>query len=280
MILLANALSHLKPSATLAMTQKARDLQAQGRNVISLSMGEPDFDTPKHICQAGIKAIERGETRYTPVLGIPQLREAVAKKFKRENNLDYEPANTIVATGGKHILFNAFLATLNHGDEVIVPAPYWTSYPIMVEICGGRTVTVGTRMEYGFKLQAADLERAITPRTKWLVLNSPSNPSGAVYTHDEIKELTDVLLRYPKVHVLTDDIYEHLVYGDSKFVTVAEVEPNLFDRTLTMNGVSKSYAMTGWRIGYAAARQRSLRRWICYRGNRLRARVRSRNGLL
>ena len=186
------------------------------------------------------------------MLGIPPLREAVAKKFKRENNLDYKASDTIVATGGKHILFNAFLATVNPGDEVIVPAPYWVSYPEMVAICGGTTVTVDTRMEHGFKLQPEDLERAITPRTKWLVLNSPSNPSGAAYTRDEMKKVTDVLLRHPQVHVLTDDIYEHLVYGDFKFVTAAEVEPNLFDRTLTMNGVSKAYAMTGWRIGYAA----------------------------
>lgn len=252
MAFLADALARVKPSATIAVTQKARDLKAQGREVISLSVGEPDFDTPPHICDAGIRAIQRGETRYPPVLGIPPLREAVARKFKRENNLDYKAADTIVATGGKHILFNAFLATINPGDEVIVPAPYWVSYPEMVAICGGTAVTVATRMEHGFKLQPEDLERAITPRTKWLVLNSPSNPSGAAYSRDELKKVTDVLLRHPQVHVLTDDIYEHLVYGDFKFVTPAEVEPNLFGRTLTMNGVSKAYAMTGWRIGYAA----------------------------
>ena len=186
------------------------------------------------------------------MLGIPPLREAVAKKFKRENGLDYKASDTIVGTGGKHILFNAFLATLNPGDEVIVPAPYWVSYPEMVAICGGTAVTVETRMEDGFKLQPEILERAITPRTKWLVLNSPSNPSGAAYGFDEMKKITDVLLRHPQVHVLTDDIYEHLVYGGVKFVTPAQVEPNLHDRTLTMNGVSKAYAMTGWRIGYAA----------------------------
>ena len=252
MTFLANALSRVKPSATIAVTQKARDLKAQGREVISLSVGEPDFDTPKHICEAAKAAIDRGETRYTPVLGIPPLREAVAKKFKRENGLDYKASDTIVGTGGKHILFNAFLATLNPGDEVIVPAPYWVSYPEMVAICGGTAVTVETRMEDGFKLQPEILERAITPRTKWLVLNSPSNPSGAAYGFDEMKKITDVLLRHPQVHVLTDDIYEHLVYGGFKFVTPAQVEPNLHDRTLTMNGVSKAYAMTGWRIGYAA----------------------------
>jgi aspartate aminotransferase len=249
---LANALARVKPSATIAVTQKARDLKAQGREVVGLSVGEPDFDTPAHICAAAKAAIDRGETRYTPVLGIPELRAAVAKKFKRENSLDYKPSDTIVATGGKHILFNAFLATLNPGDEVIVPAPYWVSYPEMVAICGGTAVAVETRMEHGFKLQPEALERAITPKTKWLVLNSPSNPSGAAYSYDEMKKVTDVLLRYPQVHVLTDDIYEHLVYGGFKFVTPAQVEPNLFERTLTMNGVSKAYAMTGWRIGYAA----------------------------
>jgi aspartate aminotransferase len=252
MSFLANALSRVKPSATIAATQKARDLKAQGREVISLSVGEPDFDTPAHICAAAKAAIDRGETRYTPVLGIPELRAAVAKKFKRENGLDYKPSDTIVATGGKHILFNAFLATLNPGDEVIVPAPYWVSYPEMVAICGGTAVAVETKMEQGFKLQPEVLERAITPKTKWLVLNSPSNPSGAAYSRDEMKKVTDVLLPHPQVHVLTDDIYEHLVYGGFQFVTPAQVEPELFGRTLTMNGVSKAYAMTGWRIGYAA----------------------------
>ena len=252
MSFLANALSRVKPSATIAATQKARDLKAQGREVISLSVGEPDFDTPAHICAAAKAAIDRGETRYTPVLGIPELRAAVAKKFKRENALDYKPSDTIVATGGKHILFNAFLATLNPGDEVIVPAPYWVSYPEMVAICGGTAVPVETKMEQGFKLQPEVLERAITPKTKWLVLNSPSNPSGAAYSRDEMKKVTDVLLRHPQVHLLTDDIYEHLVYGSFQFVTPAQVEPELFGRTLTMNGVSKAYAMTGWRIGYAA----------------------------
>ncbi len=249
---LANALSRVKPSATIAVTQKARDLKAQGREVISLSVGEPDFDTPEHIRNAAKAAMDRGETRYTPVLGIPPLREAVAKKFRRENGLDYKVSDTIVATGGKHILFNAFLATLNPGDEVIIPAPYWVSYPEMVAICGGTSVFVDTKMAHGFKLQPEGLERAITPKTKWLVLNSPSNPSGAAYSHDEMKKVTDVLVRHQHVHVLTDDIYEHLVYGDFKFVTPAQVEPALMDRTLTMNGVSKAYAMTGWRIGYAA----------------------------
>jgi aspartate aminotransferase len=252
MAFLADAVLRVKPSATIAATQKARDLKAAGRDIISLSIGEPDFDTPDNIKKAAIAAIERGETKYTPVPGIQPLREAIAAKFKRENGLDYKPSQTIVGTGGKHILFNAFLATVNPGDEVIIPAPFWVSYPDMVLIAGGTPVFAETKMENGFKLQAEDLERAITPKTKWLLLNSPSNPSGAAYTRDELKSLTDVLLRHPHVWVLTDDIYEHLIYGDFVFSTPAQVEPNLIDRTLTMNGVSKSYAMTGWRIGYAA----------------------------
>jgi len=252
MAFLADALSRVKPSATIAATQKARDLKAKGREIISLSVGEPDFDTPDNIKQAAIKAIERGETKYTPVAGIPELRQAIAKKFKRENGLDYKASQVIVGTGGKQILFNAFLATLNPGDEVICVAPYWVSYPEMVAICGGTAVTVQTKMEHAFRLQPEDLEAAITPRTKWLILNSPSNPSGAAYTREELKKVTDVLLKHPHVWVLTDDMYEHLVYGDFVFTTPAQVEPELYDRTLTMNGVSKSYAMTGWRIGYGA----------------------------
>jgi aspartate aminotransferase len=252
MAFLANALSRVKPSATIAVTQKARDLKAKGREIISLSVGEPDFDTPDNIKAAAIEAIRRGETKYTPVSGITPLREAIARKFKRENGLDYRWTQTIVGTGGKQILYNAFLATLNPGDEVIIPAPYWVSYPDMVLLCGGTPVHVETRMNEAFKLQAADLARAITPKTKWLVLNSPSNPSGAAYTRAELKALTEVLVDHPHVWVLTDDMYEHLVYGDFQFATPAEVEPRLRDRTLTMNGVSKAYAMTGWRIGYAA----------------------------
>ncbi|MFC0217468.1 aspartate aminotransferase [Pseudochelatococcus lubricantis] len=251
MAFLADALSRIKPSATIALTQKARDLKAQGRDVISLSVGEPDFDTPDNIKNAAIEAIRRGETKYTPVAGIPQLREAVARKFKRENELDYKPSQTIVGTGGKHVIYNAFLATLNPGDEVVIPAPYWVSYPEIVALCGGTPVIVDTYIDKGFKLQAEDLERAITPKTKWVLLNSPSNPSGAAYTWDELKAVTDVLVRHPHVWVMTDDMYEHLVYGDFKFVTPAQVEPNLYERTLTINGVSKAYAMTGWRIGYA-----------------------------
>jgi aspartate aminotransferase len=249
---LSDALSRIKPSATIVITQKARDLKAQGRDVISLSVGEPDFDTPDNVKRAAKAAIDRGETKYTPVSGIVPLREAIAKKFKRENGLDYKPAQTIVGTGGKQVIYNALLATLNPGDEVIVPTPYWVSYPEMVGLCGGTAVFVETTMEHNFKLQPEPLERAITPKTKWIILNSPSNPSGAAYTRDEMKAITDVLVRHPHVWVLTDDMYEHLTYGDFAFVTPAQVEPNLYERTLTMNGVSKAYAMTGWRIGYAA----------------------------
>ncbi|GEP00994.1 pyridoxal phosphate-dependent aminotransferase [Methylobacterium haplocladii] len=252
MALLADALSRVKPSATILMTQKARELKAQGVDVISLSVGEPDFDTPEHIKQAAVEAIARNETRYTPVSGIPALREAIVTKFKLENGLDYTVSQTIVGTGGKHIIYNALLATLNPGDEVVIPRPYWVSYPEMVVLCGGTPVFVETDMAHGFKLQAEALERVITPRTKWIILNSPSNPSGAAYARDEMKAITDVLMRHPHVHVLTDDIYEHLTYGDFDFVTPAQVEPGLIGRTLTMNGVSKAYAMTGWRIGYAA----------------------------
>jgi len=253
MAFLADVLSRVKPSATIAMTQKARDLKAKGRDVISLAAGEPDFDTPDHIKAAAKAAIDRGETKYTPVSGIPALREAIIKKFKRENGLDYRPSQTIVGTGGKQVLYNALLATLNPGDEVIIPTPYWVSYPEMVGLCGGTSVFVETTMERDFKLQPEPLDRAITPKTKWIILNSPSNPSGAAYTRDEMKAITDVLLRHPHVWVLTDDMYEHLTYGAFEFVTPAQVEPNLFERTLTMNGVSKAYAMTGWRIGYAGA---------------------------
>ncbi|MCE4226071.1 pyridoxal phosphate-dependent aminotransferase [Methylobacterium sp. C25] len=252
MALLADSLSRVKPSATIVMTQKARELKAQGVDVISLSVGEPDFATPDHIKQAGIDAINRNETRYPPVSGIPALREAIVRKFQRENGLDYRVSQTIVATGGKHIIYNALLTTLNPGDEVVISRPYWVSYPEIVALCGGKPVFVETDMAHGFKLQAEALERVLTPKTKWIILNSPSNPSGAAYTRAEMKAITDVLVRHPRVHVLTDDIYEHLTYGDFDFVTPAQVEPELINRTVTMNGVSKAYAMTGWRIGYAA----------------------------
>ncbi|MBP0617025.1 pyridoxal phosphate-dependent aminotransferase [Jiella mangrovi] len=253
MAFLAAALDRVKPSATIAVTQKARELKAKGRDVIGLGAGEPDFDTPDNIKKAAIDAINRGETKYTPVSGIPELRQAIAAKFKRENGLDYKPEQTIVGTGGKQILFNAFMATLNPGDEVIIPAPYWVSYPEMVAICGGQPVFVETKIEDNFKLTPEALEAAITPKTKWFLFNSPSNPSGAAYTESELRALADVLMRHEHVWVLTDDMYEHLVYGDFVFTTPAQVEPNLYERTLTMNGVSKAYAMTGWRIGYGAA---------------------------
>jgi aspartate aminotransferase len=249
---LAESLNRIQPSPTIAVTSKARDLKAAGRDVIGLGAGEPDFDTPDNIKEAAIAAIRRGETKYTAVEGIPALREAIARKFKRENNLDYTPAQTFVSPGGKSILFNALLATVNPGDEVIVPAPYWVSYPDIVLLAGGKPVIIECTLEQGFRLTPEALEKAITPRTKWLVFNQPSNPTGACYTKEQLKALTDVLLKHPHVWVLTDDMYEHLVYGGFKFHTVAEVEPKLYDRTLTMNGVSKAYAMTGWRIGYCA----------------------------
>ncbi|WP_342149024.1 pyridoxal phosphate-dependent aminotransferase [Methylorubrum sp. SB2] len=256
---LADALSRVKPSATIAMTQKARELKAKGVDVISLSVGEPDFDTPDHIKEAAIDAIRRGETKYPPVSGIVPLRDAIVKKFKRENGLDYKASQTIVGTGGKHVIYNALLATLNPGDEVVIPRPYWVSYPEMVVLCGGTPVFVETDMAHDFKLQPEDLERAITPKTKWIILNSPSNPSGAAYSRDELKQVTDVLMRHPHVWVLTDDMYEHLTYGAFEFVTPAQVEPGLYERTLTMNGVSKAYAMTGWRIGYAAGPEQLIK---------------------
>ena len=252
---IADSLNRIKPSQTIAISMKAQELKAQGRDVIALSAGEPDFDTPKNIKEAAIAAILRGETKYTAVDGIIELKKAVAAKFKRENGLDYEPAQITVGTGGKQVLFNALVATINPGDEVIVPAPYWVSYPDIVMLAGGTPVFVPTTLETNFKLSAEVLERAITPRTKWLIFNSPSNPSGAAYTRAELKALTDVLVRHPHVWVLTDDMYEHLVYDDFSFVTPAQVEPRLYERTLTMNGVSKAYCMTGWRIGYGAGPQ-------------------------
>ncbi|QLF70938.1 pyridoxal phosphate-dependent aminotransferase [Peteryoungia desertarenae] len=252
MAFLADALSRIKPSATIAVTQMARELKAQGKDVISLSVGEPDFDTPQNIKDAAVAAIARGETKYTPVAGIPELRKAIADKFKRENGLDYRPEQVIVGTGGKQILFNAFMATINPGDEVVIPAPFWVSYPEMIALCGGTPVFVETTIENNFKLTAEQLDKAITPKTKWFMFNSPSNPSGAAYSKEELKALTDVLMKHPHVWVLTDDMYEHLVFGDFVYYTPAQVEPKLYDRTLTMNGVSKAYAMTGWRIGYAA----------------------------
>jgi aspartate aminotransferase len=245
-------LSRVKPSATMATDQKARELKAQGRNIISLGAGEPDFDTPDNIKEAAIRAIREGKTKYTTVDGIPELKEAIAAKFARENGLSYKPSQVNVSPGGKPVIFNAMMATLNPGDEVIVPTPYWVSYPDMVLLAGGTPVFAPTTAASGFKLKPAELEAVITPRTRWLIINSPSNPSGAAYTKDELKGLAEVLLRHPQVWILTDDMYEHLMFDDLPFWTIAQVEPALYDRTLTMNGVSKAYAMTGWRIGYAA----------------------------
>ncbi len=249
---IADSLSRVKPSATIAVSTKARELKAAGRDVIGLGAGEPDFNTPENIKEAAKAAIDRNETKYTAADGMPELKQAICDKFKRENDLDYEPAQVSVGTGGKQILFNALVATLNPGDEVLIPAPYWVSYPDMTLLAGGEPVIVATTQENDFKLQPDDLRAALTDKTKWLIFNSPSNPTGGAYTRDELKALTDVLLDFPHVWVMTDDMYEHLVYDGFEFVTPAQVEPKLKNRVLTCNGVSKAYAMTGWRIGYAA----------------------------
>ncbi len=252
MKLLSTTLARVKPSPTIAVTQKAAELKAAGRDIIGLGAGEPDFDTPQNIKDAAIQAIHDGKTKYTAVDGIPELKQAIVAKFKRDNGLDYTPAQVTVGTGGKQILYNALMATLNEGDEVVIPAPYWVSYPDMVLLAGGTPVVAEASIQTDYKLTADQLEDAITDKTKWLIFNSPSNPTGAGYTHGELKQLTDVLLRHPHVQIMTDDMYEHLAYDDFTFCTPAEVEPKLYDRTLTVNGVSKAYAMTGWRIGYAA----------------------------
>jgi aspartate aminotransferase len=252
MAFLAEHLKRIKPSPTIAVTDKARALKAAGRNIIGLGAGEPDFDTPENIKEAAMKAIREGRaSKYTQVDGMPELKDAICKKFKRENGLDYKPSQITVSTGGKQVLYNAFMATLNPGDEVIIPAPYWVSYPDMVLLAGGQPVEVVCGMDQGFKITSAQLERAITPKTKWFLLNSPSNPTGAAYTLAELKMLAEVLKKHSHVHVMTDDMYEHLVYDDFEFFTPAQVEPSLYERTLTINGVSKAYCMTGWRIGYA-----------------------------
>jgi aspartate aminotransferase len=249
---IADALSRVKPSPTVAVSTKASELQAAGVDVIGLGAGEPDFDTPDNIKAAAIDAIQRGETKYTAPDGIPELKAAICDKFRRENGLDYTPPQVMVSTGGKQVLFNALLSTLNPEDEVIIPAPYWVSYPDMVRLCGGEPVIVEAPIEASFKITPEQLEAAITPKTKWFIFNSPSNPTGAGYSRAELKALTDVLLRHPHVWVMSDDMYEHIVYAPFEFCTPAQVEPALYDRTLTVNGVSKAYAMTGWRIGYAA----------------------------
>jgi aspartate aminotransferase len=258
MSFISEALERIQPSATIFVTKKARELKRAGRDILFLSVGEPDFDTPDNVKEAAKAAIDRGETKYPGTAGVPALREAVAAKFKRENGIDYKPAETIVGTGGKNVIFNALLATTNPGDEVIIPAPYWVSYPDIVRFAGGTPIEIPTRLEDGYRLTPAALEAAIGSRTKWLILNSPSNPTGAAYSRDELKALSEVLVRHPHVWTLSDDIYEHLTYGNFVFTTLAQVEPALRDRVLTVNGVSKSYAMTGWRIGYAGGPQKLI----------------------
>ena len=252
MAFIAERLSAIKPSPTISVSQKARELKIAGQDVISLGAGEPDFDTPPHIIEAAKKALDDGYTRYTSVNGIPELQEAIVAKFKRENDLDYSADQIHVSCGGKSVIFNAMMASVDPGDEIIIPAPYWVSYPAIPLFFGGKPVIVDCPAENGFKMTGEQLEAAITPKTKWLIMNSPSNPSGAGYTHDDLKELSDVLVRHDHVWVFTDDIYERLIYDNFKFTAMARVEPGLKDRTLTMNGMSKAYCMTGWRVGYAA----------------------------
>jgi aspartate aminotransferase len=256
---LADRLARVKPSPTMAITALATELAAAGRDIIALSQGEPDFDTPANIREAGIAAIQRGETRYTVFDGRIELKRAICGKFKRENGLDYEPTQITVSNGGKQVLYNALVASLSPGDEVVIPAPYWVSYPEMVLLCDGEPVPVACSQNNGFKMRPEDLDAAITPKTKWLILNSPSNPSGAAYTEADLRALADVLLKHPHVWVMTDDMYEHLVYDDFEYRTIAQVEPLLYERTLTVNGVSKAYCMTGWRIGYAGGPRELIR---------------------
>ena len=251
MSFLSDALGRIKPSPTIAVTNKAAELKAQGKDVIGLGAGEPDFDTPDHIKEAGIEAIRSGQTKYTGVDGTPALKKAVAEKFKRENGLEYAVDQITINSGGKHTIFNALMATVNAGDEVIIPAPYWVSYPDMVQLAGGTPVFIEATIDTGFRITPEQLDAAITPKTKWVILNSPSNPSGAAYSAEHLRGLADVLLKHPHVWILSDDMYEHIVYDDFKFATIAAVEPKLYGRTLTMNGASKAYSMTGWRIGYA-----------------------------
>jgi len=251
MSIISDSLKKIKPSPTIAVTQKARELKAAGNDVIGLGAGEPDFDTPDNIKQAAIKAINDGDTKYTAVDGTPALKDAIIKKFKRENNLDYTTDQITVGAGGKHVIYNAMIATLNEGDEVIVPAPYWVSYPDIVLLASGTPIILECNEKQGFKINPSELEKSITRKTKWIILNSPSNPTGACYTEKDIKEIAEVLVKHPHVYILSDDIYEHVTYEGFKFFTIAQID-SLKDRVLTMNGVSKAYSMTGWRIGYAA----------------------------
>lgn len=252
MALIAKRLQAVKPSPTLAVAAKAKELAAKGINIISLAAGEPDFDTPDNIKQAAIEGIKNGQTKYTAVSGTPELRKAVCAKFKRENNIEYSIDEVIVGTGGKQVIYNLFMATIDEGDEVIIPAPYWVSYPDMVLLAGGKPVFVTADMDKGFRVSASDIEKAITNKTKWLIINSPSNPTGAAYNKEELKQITDLLRKYPQLHIMSDDIYEHIVFDDFTFCTLAEIAPDLKERIFIINGVSKSYSMTGWRIGYGA----------------------------
>lgn len=259
MSFLASSLSNIKPSPTIAVSMKAAELKASGKDIISLSMGEPDFDTPQNIKDAAIIAINKGDTKYTAVDGTAALKKAVIAKFQRENNLEYKPSEICISTGAKQVIYNALVASINPGDEVIIPAPYWVSYPDMVLLCGGTPVIVDSSEKNNFKISPSALEEKITPKTKWIILNSPSNPTGSCYSEHELKLLADVLLRHPQVHIMADDIYEHLVFDNLKFKTIAEIEPKLKERTLIVNGVSKAYSMTGWRIGYGAGPEKLLK---------------------
>ncbi len=259
MSFLASSLSNIKPSPTIAISMKAAELKASGKDIISLSMGEPDYDTPNNIKEAAIAAIKKGDTKYTAVDGTAALKKAIITKFKRENNLEYKPSEICVSTGAKQVIYNALVATMNAGDEVIIPAPFWVSYPDMVLLCGGTPVIVDSSEKTNFKISPTALEEKITPKTKWIILNSPSNPTGSCYSENELKLLADVLLRHPHVHIMADDIYEHLIFDDLKFSTICEVEPKLKDRTLIVNGVSKAYSMTGWRIGYGAGQEKLIK---------------------
>lgn len=259
MSFLANSLNNIKPSPTIAISMKAAEIKASGKDIISLGMGEPDFDTPDHIKQAAIVAIQNGDTKYTAVDGTAALKKAIIEKFKRENSLEFKASQIVVSTGAKQVIYNALMASLNAGDEVIIPAPYWVSYPDMALLAGGTPVIVDSKAENNFKILPADLEKKITAKTKWLILCSPSNPTGACYSADELKSLAEVLLRHPQVHIMSDDIYEHLIFDGLKFATIAQVEPKLKERTLVVNGVSKAYAMTGWRIGYGAGPEKLIK---------------------
>ena len=258
MSIVSNNLKRIKPSPTIAVTQKAKELKASGKDIIGLGAGEPDFDTPENIKQAAIKAIKDGDTKYTVVDGTPSLKEAIIKKFKRENNLVYQIDQITVGTGGKQVIYNAMMATLNEGDEVIIPAPYWVSYPDIVLLAGGTPIVLECNEKQGFKINPKELEKSITKKTKWIILNSPSNPTGACYSEENVREIAKILENHPHVYILSDDIYEHVIYGDFKFFTIAQVD-SLKDRVLTMNGVSKAYSMTGWRIGYAAGPQEIIK---------------------